>query len=55
MEILQELELINSVISNVESLLGDLVSFVMFCFPLLIGILIGLVAMKSFWDGASRW
>lgn len=54
-EILEYLERMHDVVNNLEKLCNDLLSFVMFCFPLLIGVVIGLVAMKSFWDGASRW
>lgn len=54
-EILDHLQSIDNALSNVESLVSDLYSFLALVLPLWIGILIGLVAMKSFWDGASRW
>lgn len=54
-EILNNLETAVSVVEDLRTLTYDLVSFLMFVLPLLIGVVIGLIAVKTFWDGASRW
>lgn len=54
-EMLEHLETIQDLITNLERLTSDLLIFLGFVLPLSIGIGIGLVAMKTFWDGASRW
>lgn len=54
-EILNNLETAVSVVEDLRTLTYDLVSFLTFVLPLLIGVVIGLIAVKTFWDGASRW
>lgn len=53
--ILEKLELILEKFDELYILFYNYVDFVKFCFPLLIGVIIGLIALKTFWDGASRW
>lgn len=51
----EQLETAVTLLNNLQTLSYDLLTYLTFVLPLLIGIVIGLIAVKTFWDGASRW
>ena len=54
-EMLVALIEIKEIVESLETIISDLMNYLGFVYPLMIGILIGLIAMKTFWESASRW